>query len=91
MQITLTSEMILSEIQDFEARIQKAREKLSVLPAGPSTWKERKKHRASKRELEGEISHVQGLISIAMTALTPDECQSVNFVNKQGRYATFNH
>lgn len=94
MQINLTNEMILSDIKDFEARIQMAKEKPAALPAKPSVWKERKKHRALKRELESEISHVQGLIAIAMTALTPDACQSVNFVNfvnKREQYATFNH
>lgn len=88
MQLELTDEMILADIKGFEARIQMAKDKLIALSAEPSTWKERKKHRALRREYEGEITHVQGLITIARSALTPDECQ---FVNKRGRYATFNH
>jgi len=69
MKIKLTNEIILADILSFETRIQSAKDKLAVLPPGPSSWKERKKHRAIKRELENEINHVYGLISIAESAL----------------------
>ncbi len=82
--ILLTNKEIHDDIRAFGERILDAQSKLESLPAEPSIWKERK----IRRELESEISHVQGLISIARSALTPDECQ---FVNKRERYATFNH
>lgn len=80
MQIELTDEMILADIKGFEARIQMTKDKLAALPAEPSSWKERK----IRRELESEISHVQGLITIARSALTPNKCQSVKEVSIYG-------
>ena len=67
--ITLTNDMILDDIAGFQNRIQVAREKLDALPAAVINWKDHKKIKTKRRELESDIKHIRGLISIAEEAL----------------------
>ena len=74
--LELTDEMILNDIAGFEDRIAAARVKLAGLQeSSPSGWKERKRLKAKRRELEGEVVHIDNLISIARSALNPSEEQ----------------
>ena len=69
--LKLTNEIILADIEGFKKRITAARVKLEALPSGQSlSWKEKKKHRAKRRDFEGEIEHVNNLIAIARSAMT---------------------
>lgn len=69
MRIELTEDMIRSEIQAFQDRIQAAWETFEKLPVTASTWQGRKKLKAQRRWLEGEVEHVQTLIRYAQEAL----------------------
>ncbi len=69
MEIILTDEMILADIEEFEDCIRLAKKKLAEMPATGATWQERKKLKAKTRELQSEIDHVKGLISIAREGL----------------------
>ena len=72
----LSNEVILKDIAGFENRIAAARVKLEALPSGqPVSYKERKKQQAKRKACEGEITHVNNLISIARSALNPSEGQ----------------
>ena len=65
----LTIKDIENDIQKFQDRIEAAREKLIALPATEIDWKEHKKIKAKRHELESEISHVRKLIGYAIEAL----------------------
>ena len=67
--LMLTNDMLLDDIAGFEQRIQAAREKLDALPAAVINWKDHKKIKTKRRELESDIKHIRGLISIAEEAL----------------------
>ncbi len=74
--MALTDEVILKDIAGFKDRIAVARVKLEKLNGQmPSGWKEKKKLKAKKRDLDGEITHVNSLIGIARTALDTSESQ----------------
>ena len=74
--LELTDRIILADIAIFKARIAAARAKLEKLNEQmPSGWKEKKKLKAKKRDLDGEITHVNSLIGIARTALDTSESQ----------------
>lgn len=68
--IQLTDEMILSDIAGYEQRIEMAKQKLSELPLSAVNWKDRKKIQGTKRELEGEITHIRQIIRYANEALS---------------------
>jgi hypothetical protein len=68
----LNNQMILADIRGFKARIQTAKVKLAALPSDqPFSYKERKKREKQRRDLTGEIDHVNNLITIARSALKP--------------------
>ncbi len=73
----ISNEIIFKDIAGFKARIAAARVKLAELKLKdpPSNWKQRNKEKAKRREFEGEITHVNNLIAIARSALTPFESQ----------------
>lgn len=66
--LVLTQGDILNDIAGFNDRIRIAQERLATLPSSPSTYKERKKLDGQRRKLQQEITHVQGLISLAEEA-----------------------
>jgi hypothetical protein len=68
--LELTDAMILEDIAEFEARIEKARRKLHSLPKGKLPWQEHRKRTLMQRNCICEISHCQKLVEIAMSALT---------------------
>ena len=67
--LILTNDMILDDIAEFQNRIQISREKLAALPATAIDWKEHKKIKAKRNEMESEISHIKILIGYAKEAL----------------------
>lgn len=69
MQIELTTESILKDIEGFQARISEAKNKLAGLPGGYLSYPEHKKREKQRRELEDEIDHVKILIGYAEEAL----------------------
>lgn len=69
MQIRLTDEMVLNEIESFEDRIKIAKLALASLPATAANYKDRKKIQVRRRVLQDEINHVYRLISIAKEAM----------------------
>jgi len=69
MQIELTNEMILNDIEGFKKRIQTAREKLAKLPTGNLPYKKHKKREKQRRDLQAEIEHVQKMMRYAQEAL----------------------
>ena len=72
----LNNKIIMADIAGFEHRIAVAKVKLTKLQeSSPSNWKEKKRLKAKQSEFEGEITHVENLISIARSALNPTDCQ----------------
>lgn len=69
MQLELSQEDILEDIQAYQDRITLARDRLDSLPASAPTWKESKKLEDKKRVCRQEIGLVTKLISIAREAL----------------------
>jgi len=69
MQITLTDEMILAEIESYKARIRAVQARLSGLPVGYLPFKEHKKREKERRSLQAEFQHVQKLMGYAAEAL----------------------
>jgi hypothetical protein len=65
----LTDAEIKQDILEFKDRISAARQKLADLPAGYLPYPEHKKREKIRRDLEGDIRHVQKMISIAQEAL----------------------
>lgn len=70
MWINLTDEMVLEDIQGFRNRIQRAEEKLAVLPGGYLPYPEHKRRKQQRRYLEDDIQHIQTLIGYAKEALS---------------------
>jgi hypothetical protein len=68
-ELNLTLENILKDIEGFKDRIYKAQQKLSALPKNVTGYRERKKIRFKRKTLEQEIEHVKRLILIARDAL----------------------
>ena len=64
MQIELTTENILKDIEGYQSRISTARERLESLPAGRLAYPGHKKREKQRRDLQADITHVQGLIRI---------------------------
>ncbi|MBC8394273.1 MAG: hypothetical protein H8E17_17105 [Deltaproteobacteria bacterium] len=69
MQIELTTESILKDIEGYQTRISAAQNKLESLPAGRLPYPQHKRRQKQRRELEGEIQHVENLIRIANEAI----------------------
>ena len=69
MEIELTTEDILKDIEGYRDRIAAAREKLAALPAGHLPYPQHKKREKQRRELQAEIEHVQKLIEYANEAI----------------------
>lgn len=67
--LKLTPEIIQADIERYQERISVTQNKLARLPAGYLPYPEYKKCEAVRRELEGEILHVEKLIEFAKEAL----------------------
>jgi len=64
----LTRQSILSDIKNYQQRIEGLGLKLSTMPAEPTDWKEKKKVKADGRRWTEEIKHVRRLLSYAAEA-----------------------
>jgi hypothetical protein len=71
--LNLSKEDILNDIEVYQARLDRIRDRLQELPANVY---EGGKVRATRRRLRAEIKHVQGLLAMAREALA--ECEPVN-------------
>ncbi len=69
-ELILTREDIQADIDQYQARIQSARDSLASLPAKSTDWKQRKKLKARRRVLQEEVDHVNRLIGYANKALS---------------------
>ena len=68
--IELTDSIIKKDIAEFQQRIDAARKKLATLSIKkPKDWKDGRKLKIQRRNLEGEIDHCRHLIDIATEAL----------------------
>ena len=64
----LTKQEIQSDIENYQRRIEKARQSMLTLPIG-ETWQQRKQAEASKRALSNEIKTVRLMLGYAADAL----------------------
>jgi hypothetical protein len=71
--LNLSKEDILNDIEVYQARLDRIRDRLQELPAKGSNVYEGGKVRATRRRLRAEIKHVQGLVALAREALA--ECE----------------
>ena len=69
MQITLTKESILADIDKFQYRVSDAERKLFELPKTATSFRDRKKIKKARRKLLYEIEHVNRMASYAREAL----------------------
>jgi hypothetical protein len=65
----LTKEQIERDIEDYGARLGKAKAKLNDLPQQGNTWKERNRIRLARRALLSEIQLLKTMIGYARQAL----------------------
>jgi hypothetical protein len=71
--LNLTEQDILNDIEVYQARLDRIRDRLQELLAKGSNVYEGGKVRATRRRLRAEIKHVQGLLAMAREALA--ECE----------------
>jgi hypothetical protein len=64
----VTDESIRNDIELYQARIQRARDKLDALPVGKN-WQHTKKIMRKRRALNEEVKHLHGLIDLAERGL----------------------
>ncbi len=69
MQIRLTEDMILDDIESYQARIKIAQIALDSLPATAPSYKDRKKITVRRKALQDEIGHATKLIVMAKEAM----------------------
>ena len=65
----ITDENIMSDIQEYESRIQEAELELSKLPTAQLPYQQHKAREATRRELKSESEHVRRLLGYAAEAL----------------------
>jgi len=70
--MTLINDDIRVDVKKYEARIEKANEKLNNLPETAYGWQAEKALNKKRRDLIAEIEHCENLIRIASEAL-PNE------------------
>ena len=63
----LTREMIKSEIQAYQERLDRVKDRLREL--APSSRYESSKIRAKRNQLRAEVRHIEGLMQMATEAL----------------------
>jgi len=68
--MNLTVEQIEKDIAGYEARIQTAQAELAVLPEGYLPFKQHKRREKQRRNLQGEIKHVNILIRYAREGIS---------------------
>ena len=66
--MSLSISDIDADIQEFEARISSARDKLDMLPTGHLPYPDHKKREKQRRDLLAEIKHVQKMRGYAEEA-----------------------
>jgi hypothetical protein len=67
--MSITIAYIEKDITGFQERIAKAQDQLARLPEGYLEFKQHKAREKQRRDLQGEIKHIEGLIRYAFEGI----------------------